>query len=321
MNLELGGKTALVTGSTRGIGRAIAGALHQAGAAVAVHGRDASKAGEVAAALGPRAVGVGAELTDAAQVVAAVERVERELGPVDILVNNAGLTRDNLMLRLSEADWDAVHSANIVGLYNTYEAARRQGCRRIVFATTNHVVGFYRRQRTIDDTAMPRPDSRYGVSKAFGEALGRMYADKYGLRVLNIRIGNVDHRPADVRRLSSMCLAIICRIGVIGSRRSPATGSASAFTASPSATSADCGLRTADSSGLYGDSECRTGAGFAWLRSPPFASTYASTSVLRTRPPIPVPWTCSRSTSCFSAIRRTTGDTNPERSVSPPDAS
>ena len=101
-----------------------------------------------------------------------------------------------------EADWEAVHSANIVGLYNTYEAARRQGCTRIVFATTNHVVGFYRRQQTIDHLAMPRPDSRYGVSKAFGEALGRMYADKYGLRVFNIRIGNVDHTPADVRRLS-----------------------------------------------------------------------------------------------------------------------
>ena len=94
-----------------------------------------------------------------------------------------------------EADWEAVHSANIVGLYNTYEAARRQGCTRIVFATTNHVVGYYRRQQTIDHTAMPRPDSRYGVSKAFGEALGRMYADKYGLRVLNIRIGNVDEQP------------------------------------------------------------------------------------------------------------------------------
>ena len=117
-----------------------------------------------------------------------------------------------------EADWEAVHSANIIGLYNTYEAARRQGCTRIVFATTNHVVGFYRRQQTIDHIAMPRPDSRYGVSKAFGEALGRMYADKYGLRVFNIRIGNVDHTPADVRRLSIWIsprdLAQLFRIGL-----------------------------------------------------------------------------------------------------------
>jgi uronate dehydrogenase len=117
-----------------------------------------------------------------------------------------------------EADWEAVHSANVVGLYHTYEAARRQGCQRIVFATTNHVVGFYRRQHTIDHTAMPRPDSRYGVSKAFGEALGRMYADKYGLRVFNIRIGNVDDKPADVRRLSIWIsphdLAQLFRIGL-----------------------------------------------------------------------------------------------------------
>jgi uronate dehydrogenase len=101
-----------------------------------------------------------------------------------------------------EDRWEPVLSNNIVGCYNLFEAARRQGVPRIVFATTNHVVGFYRRQRTIDHTAMPRPDSRYGVSKAFGEALGRMYADKYGLRVFNIRIGNVALRPADRRRLS-----------------------------------------------------------------------------------------------------------------------
>ena len=101
-----------------------------------------------------------------------------------------------------EGDWDAVLNANIIGLYNAYEAARRQCCQRIVFATTNHVVGFYRRQHTIDHTAMPRPDSRYGVSKAFGEALGRMYADKHGLRVFNIRIGNVGEKPLDVRRLA-----------------------------------------------------------------------------------------------------------------------
>ena len=101
-----------------------------------------------------------------------------------------------------EDRWEPILNNNIVGGYNLFEAARRQGVPRVVFATTNHVVGFYRRQRTIDHAAMPRPDSRYGVSKAFGEALGRMYADKYGLRVLNIRIGNVAERPADRRRLS-----------------------------------------------------------------------------------------------------------------------
>ena len=101
-----------------------------------------------------------------------------------------------------EADWEQVLQANIIGCYNLFEAARRQGVRRIVFATTNHVIGFYRRTRRIDHQVPVRPDSRYGVSKAFGEALGRLYADKHGLRVLNIRIGNFGERPLDRRRLS-----------------------------------------------------------------------------------------------------------------------
>ncbi len=101
-----------------------------------------------------------------------------------------------------EDAWEPVLQNNIIGAYNLFEAARREGVKRIVFATTNHVVGFYRRQRTIDHTVMPRPDLRYGVSKAFGEALGRLYADKHGLGVFNIRIGNVWEEPVDRRRLS-----------------------------------------------------------------------------------------------------------------------
>lgn len=118
-----------------------------------------------------------------------------------------------------EADWPTILERNIVGLYNTYEAARRQGVKRIVFATTNHVVGFYRRSETIDDSVLPRPDSRYGASKAFGEALGRLYADKHGIGVLNVRIGNCDHKPVDIRRLSIWVsprdLAQLFRIGLV----------------------------------------------------------------------------------------------------------
>ena len=101
-----------------------------------------------------------------------------------------------------EADWDTVLQANISGCYNLFEAARRQGVRRVVFASTNHVIGFYPRETRIDHQVPPRPDSRYGVTKAFGEALGRFYADKYGLGVLCIRIGNFADRPSDRRRLS-----------------------------------------------------------------------------------------------------------------------
>ena len=101
-----------------------------------------------------------------------------------------------------EGDWPRILSTNLVGAYNAFEAARRNGVRRVVFASSNHAVGFYRRDETIDHLAQPRPDSRYGVSKAFGEALGALYAHKYGLEVLAIRIGNVNPAPVDKRRLA-----------------------------------------------------------------------------------------------------------------------
>ena len=101
-----------------------------------------------------------------------------------------------------EGPWPAILQANIVGCYNVFEAARKNGVKRIVFPTSNHAVGFYRRDRTIDHEVYPKPDSRYGVSKVFGEALGSLYADKYGLEFLMIRIGNVNPAPIDKRRLS-----------------------------------------------------------------------------------------------------------------------
>jgi uronate dehydrogenase len=101
-----------------------------------------------------------------------------------------------------EGPWEGILQANIIGCYNVFEAARRNGVKRIVFPTSNHAVGFYRRAETIDHRVYPRPDSRYGVSKVFGEALGRLYADKYGMEMFMIRIGNVNPKPIDKRRLS-----------------------------------------------------------------------------------------------------------------------
>jgi uronate dehydrogenase len=101
-----------------------------------------------------------------------------------------------------ERPWEEILPANIIGGYNLFEAARRKGVKRVVFASSNHVVGFYRRNRRIGTRALVRPDSRYGVSKAYGEALGAFYADKFGLRVLCIRIGNVAEQPVDLRRMS-----------------------------------------------------------------------------------------------------------------------
>jgi uronate dehydrogenase len=113
---------------------------------------------------------------------------------VDAVVHLAGYS--------VEGPWKGILSANIIGCYNVFEAARRNGVKRILFPTSNHAVGFYRRDQTIDHRVYPRPDSRYGVSKVFGEALGSLYADKYGMEVFLIRIGNVNPAPIDKRRLS-----------------------------------------------------------------------------------------------------------------------
>ena len=120
--IDLTGKTAFVTGSTRGIGLAIAQALHGAGAMVAIVGRDQARADAVAARLGERSAAVACDVARADQVEAAVAAAERALGPIDILVNNAGVTRDNILLRLTEADWDAVLDANLKGAFLTTRA-------------------------------------------------------------------------------------------------------------------------------------------------------------------------------------------------------
>lgn len=129
LRIDLTGRVALVTGSTRGIGRAIATALAKAGARVAVTGRDQGKAdeaaAEIAAATGVDVRGYGADVTEVAQATALVERVEQDFGQLDILVNNAGLTRDNLLMRLKDDDWDAVINANLRGAFATCRAATR----------------------------------------------------------------------------------------------------------------------------------------------------------------------------------------------------
>jgi len=117
-----------------------------------------------------------------------------------------------------EGPWLAILNANIVGCHNMFEAAHRNGVKRILFPTSNHATGFYRRDHTIDHRVYPKPDGRYGVSKVFGEALGSLYADKYGMQVFCIRIGNVNPVPIDKRRLaiwiSPRDLAQLVTIGI-----------------------------------------------------------------------------------------------------------
>jgi len=130
---------------------------------------------------------VQADLADLAQV-------EKLVDGVDGIVHLGGES--------IEQPWDRILNANIIGCYNLFEAARRQGVARIVFASSNHAIGFYPRHRRIDVDAAVRPDSRYGASKAFGEAIAALYAFKHGLRVTCIRIGNFGDAPIDARRLS-----------------------------------------------------------------------------------------------------------------------
>src|SRR3954466_6794101 len=124
MNIDLKGRSALVTGSTRGIGSSIAQRLSDSGASVAIVGRDRAKAEEAAASL-QNAKGFGCDVGDAGAVAALVEEVEKSFGAVDILVNNAGITRDNLLMRLKDDDWDAVLDANLRGAFATIRAATR----------------------------------------------------------------------------------------------------------------------------------------------------------------------------------------------------
>jgi NAD+ dependent glucose-6-phosphate dehydrogenase len=97
------------------------------------------------------------------------------------------------------APWEAVHEANIVGCYNVFEAARRANVPKIIFASTNHVMGMYDRDRQwpIYSSLPARPDSLYGVSKGFGELLGRHFSDQHGLSVICLRIGWFLPKPHD----------------------------------------------------------------------------------------------------------------------------
>jgi 3-oxoacyl-[acyl-carrier protein] reductase len=174
ITIDLSGKTAFVTGSTRGIGLAIAQALYTAGAKVAVVGRDPQRATTVASGLGERAAGVACDVASSDQVSAAISAAEGVLGPIDILVNNAGLTRDNILLRLTPEDWDTVLDANLKGAFHTTRVVikgmmkRRAG--RIINMTS--IVGL----------TGNKGQSNYAASKAgligFTKSVAKEYASR-----------------------------------------------------------------------------------------------------------------------------------------------
>jgi len=135
MKIDLTGKNALITGSTRGIGRAIAETFIACGARVAIVGRDQAKAEEVAALLGAAAGGAegasvaaqgfGCDIADPIAVAKLVQDVEAAFGSIDILVNNAGITKDSLMLRMKDEDWDAVLETNLRSAFVAIRTVQR----------------------------------------------------------------------------------------------------------------------------------------------------------------------------------------------------
>ena len=131
---------------------------------------------------------VQADLSDMAAVHALLEGVDAvvHLGAV-----------------MPQAPWEAVLQANIIGSFNVFEAARQAGAKRIVFASSHHAIGMYDRSQPLDSGAPPRPGNLYGLSKAFGENLARMYHDKHGIEVACLRIGSCFEQPTDERMLST----------------------------------------------------------------------------------------------------------------------
>jgi uronate dehydrogenase len=137
---------------------------------------------------GPGEELVPAALEDAAAVLALLEGC-------DAVVHLGGIS--------VEGPFEPILRANIVGVYNLYEGARKHGVRRIVFASSNHVTGFYRQDEVIDATMPMRPDGYYGLSKAFGENLAQFYFDRYGIETVSLRIGSSFPEPVDRRMLAT----------------------------------------------------------------------------------------------------------------------
>jgi uronate dehydrogenase len=114
---------------------------------------------------------------------------------VDAVVHMGGVS--------TEQPWGAILAGNIVGMVNLYESARKNGVKRIVFASSNHVTGFYRQDQVVSPQDPVRPDGFYGLSKAFGENLAQLYFDRWGLETVSLRIGSSYAAPKDRRMLAT----------------------------------------------------------------------------------------------------------------------
>ena len=175
-------KTLLLTGAAGGVGQALRPLLSQIAETVVLS--DLTPIND----LRPSERFVACDLADRSGV-------EELVSGVDGIIHLGGIS--------VEKPFDMMLQGNIVGLYNLYEAARAVGRPRIVFASSNHAIGFYRRDERIDNTVPTRPDSLYGVSKVFGEAVASLYFDKFGQETLSVRIGSCFPEPRNTRMLAT----------------------------------------------------------------------------------------------------------------------
>ena len=172
----------LLTGAAGEIGTVLRPALREATLRLRLH--DIRSVPE----LTPQEVAVGGDIADPAIARAAMEGV-------DCVVHLAGIPRE------TGGTPEEILHANVIGAHSVFEAARRAGVKRIVFASSNHVIGFHPADRAIGTQEPPRPSGLYGASKVWGEALGRLYADKHGIEVACLRIGAFRAKPGNAREL------------------------------------------------------------------------------------------------------------------------
>lgn len=173
----------LLTGAAGGLGKVLRQRLRPYANILRL-----SDIGEMAPAEGPHEELVRCDLADKAGVHQLVEGV-------DAILHFGGVS--------VERPFEEILGANICGVFHIYEAARRHGVKRVVFASSNHVIGFYKQDQRLDANSPRRPDGYYGLSKSYGEDMASFYFDRYGIETVSIRIGSSFPEPANRRMMST----------------------------------------------------------------------------------------------------------------------